>query len=335
MASKRQRVSPADERICWEGAVSLEKTADYVAPWRVAFAERGFFHEMLQERAAHAAGVRLRLRSDTTSLAGRIEPGAEMPLMDLVVDGELADSLPMEGRGEFEFSGLAGGEKLIEVWVPHWGPFRLASLEIDAGALLAPAPDRGRRWIAYGSSITQCRTAASPTQTWPAIVARALGLNLTCLGFGGQCHLESMIARQIRDLPADFVSICAGINVYGSASLGPRTFRQALIGMVRIIRERHPGVPLTLQSPIWGCARETKPNGVGFTLPAMREEVRAAVGILRDHGDDCVHYVDGLEILGERDAHLLPDKLHPDAEGYRLMARNFIEKCARPVFGQS
>ena len=52
---------------------------------------------------------------------------------------------------------------------------------IDAGAKLELLMDPQPRWLVYGSSITQCGTAASPTETWPAIVARAKGLNHTNL----------------------------------------------------------------------------------------------------------------------------------------------------------
>ena len=56
------------------------------------------------------------------------------------------------------------------------------------------------------------------------VVARDQNFNLTCLGYGGQCHLDSMVARMIRDLPANFISMCLGINIQGASSLGPRAF---------------------------------------------------------------------------------------------------------------
>ena len=65
----------------------------------------------------------------------------------------------------------------------------------DAGHLEGAA-DALPRWITYGSSITHCRTAASPAATWPALVARARGLKLTALGFRGQAHADPMIARR-------------------------------------------------------------------------------------------------------------------------------------------
>lgn len=211
----------------------------------------------------------------------------------------------------------------------------MRSLELSDGAAVVPVEDRRPRWVTYGSSITQARTAESPTQTWPAIVARERGLNLTCLGYGGQCHLEPMIARMMRDLPADFLSMCVGINVYGQGSLSPRTFRPAIIGFVQVLRERHPETPLAVMSPICSPPREATPNAVGFTLSAMREEVAAAVEALRASGDHNITYVNGLDIFGPDLAHLLPDQLHPNAEGYKIMGRNFLVKVVAQVFPAS
>jgi hypothetical protein len=89
---------------------------------------------------------------------------------------------------------------------------------------------------------------------------------------------------------------------------------------------------LALVSPIYSPPRETTENAVGFTLAAVREEVAAVVETLRARGDRHVHYVDGLRIFGPELAHRLPDDLHPDAEGYRLMGANFLREVAGPLF---
>ncbi|HDH96352.1 MAG TPA: hypothetical protein ENF73_01330, partial [Proteobacteria bacterium] len=73
---------------------------------------------------------------------------------------------------------------------------------------------------------------------------------------------------------------------------------------------------MVLMSPIVSPPREDAPNPVGFTLKAMRDEVAMAVEDLRASGDANVHYVNGLDILGPDHAHLLPDDVHPNAEGY-------------------
>ena len=326
------QLKPDTPQLAWQGAVSLQKTEDWVMPWRTPHPMHVLFPEPLLERAAMPAGVRISFRSNTTRVAGNIVAQTESGMLDLCCDGEIVASLDLTQKDDFTFEGLPGAEKLIELWLPQFGSFQLRNLEIDDGATLRPFADARPRWVTYGSSITQCRTAASPTQTWPAIVARQHGLNLTCLGYGGQCHLDAVVARMIRDLPADYISMCLGINIQGASSLGPRAFRPAIIGAVQIVREKHPDIPLVLMSPIYSPPREENPNVVGFHLKGMREEVQAAAEALQSHGDRNVHYVDGLRVFGTDYEHLLPDALHPDAEGYRVMGKNFRTEVAEKFF---
>ena len=117
----------------------------------------------------------------------------------------------------------------------------------------------------------------------------------------------------IREMPADYLSMKVGINIYGSDSLSPRTFQSAIIGFVQIVREKHPDTPFVVISPIFSPPRETTKNAVEFTLEEMRQEVEEAVRTMRAQGDANLHYVSGLELFGRDLAHLLPDDLHPDA----------------------
>jgi hypothetical protein len=330
-------VRPDDARLSWQGAISVEHAPEGSRPWRLPHDKLALFPpDVLQDRAAMPAGVRLTFRSDTALVAGRVAPQEETTSIDLYVDGELQGSAPLAGVGHFRFDGIqAHGPKrvrLIELWLPQFGRFELQSLELSEGAMLAGHEEMRPRWITYGSSITHCRAAASPSQTWPAIAARRRGYHLTSLGFGGQCHLDSMVARVIRDQPADFLSMKVGINIYGSGSLNARSFQPAIIGFVQTVREKHPDTPYVVLSPIYSPPREQTKNRVDFTLADMREEVAAAVEALRSQGDRNVHYVSGLELFDEPDAHLLPDELHPNAEGYRLMGERFAEKVAAQYF---
>ena len=329
-------IRAGDERLRCEGAVSVENTDAWSQAWRVPHEERGLFPQPLVERAEMPAGVRLTFRSDTTVIAGSFEPAGELAPIDLYVDGEWLGTAPLEGTDQFRFEGLhahaARQERLIELWLPQFGRFRLRSLELSDGASVVPYKEARRRWVTYGSSITQCRAAASPSQTWPGVVARGLDVHLTCLGYGGQCHLDSMIARMMRDLPAEYLSMCVGINIYGANSLNERSFRPGIVGFVKTVREKHPETPFVVMSPIYSPPREEVENKVGFTLRAMREEVRAAVESLRAHGDTNVHYADGLEVFGANLGHLLPDALHPNAEGYKVMGRNFLQTVAQRSF---
>ena len=329
----QHNIAPDDHRLNWLGAISLHKENGWVQPWRIPYEERALFPPTtLQERAAMPAGVRITFQSTTTSLSCSYEPADDLSPLDMFCDGELIQTVSLAERDSITIDGLSTNDKHFELWLPQHGIFRLRSLTIDATATIRYLPDTRPRWVTYGSSITQCRTAASPSKTWPAIVARQLGLNLTCLGYGGQCHLDPLIAQMIRELPADFLSLCVGINIYGASSLSSRTFVPMLLGFIRIIREKHPTTPCIVMSPIYSPSREKQPNAVNMTLHDVRLAVQEVVGILQSCGDEYLLYIDGLDIFGPDLVHLLPDGLHPDAEGYKRLGYRFIKYAAWPFW---
>jgi len=321
----------------FQGHISLETLNDGIKPWRVPHKRRWLFPPaVLNGKGENATGVRLRFESDTSAVEVDFAPFDSNAIFDLVIDNEIVSSQKVEpGTSSVRFEGLGRESKVMEIYLPHSKPIIVSGLKVDDGASFSIPADKRVRWVTYGSSITECAAAASPAETWPAIVARRNGGHMTALGYGGNCHLEPNVARMIRDLPADFISLCLGINVYGGSTLGPRTFRAAVIGLIEIIREKHPETPIAVMSPIISPPREEKPNAVGFTLQAIRNEVHEAVLALQaTYGDKHLHYTDGREVFGLADAKdHLPDNLHPDAEGYRIMGRRFDEKIVQPLLG--
>jgi len=334
MSEKLETISAQDDRLSWDGAVSVERTDDWVMPWRVPYEDKVLFPpDGLGGHAASPAGVRLRFASDTRDLRLNVEPRPQAGKLDVVCDSEVVETITFAaGDTQITSTGLPEGRKEIELWLPHTQPFRLRSVEISAGATLEKLDDRRPRWITYGSSISHCGAAQSPAYTWPAITARECGFNLTCLGFGGNAHAEPNVARMIRELPADYISLKIGINIMGSGSLNTRTFLPAMLGFVAIIREKHPDTPLVFCSSIYSPPRETTDNAVGLSLTKMRAHVQETVEIFKSRGDNNIYYVDGLKLMGPNEAHLLPDDVHPNAEGYKVLAQNFIREAAKKYF---
>ena len=325
-----QHIAANDPRLSWAGVISTEVSNKWVMPWRIHHQERELYHSELALRAAMAAGVRVTFQSDTTTIEGACNMFEDRGQIDLVVDDKLVASVSLANQSSFRFGNLGFGAKNIELWLPQFGETRLIDLKIDVESeILAKPSSTAKKWITYGRSITQCKTADSPTKTWPGIVARTRGYDLWCLGFGGQCHLDPMIARVIRDSEADLISMCLGINIYGSGSLNQRTFYPGILGFVKIVREKHPTTPIVLISPIYSPRRETELNDVGFSLRHMRHEVKRAYGTLKAHGDENITYVNGLDVFGSDKAHLLPDDLHPNNEGYGIMASNLLRLLPR------
>ncbi|RXZ78970.1 GDSL family lipase [Paenibacillaceae bacterium] len=321
----------------FRGAVSLAISEEGIKPWRIPYQDYELFApDGIGGKAEICAGVRLCVRSNAKQIRLTFAGITEDARIDCLADGVLLASNALQaGDTETVFAGMGDGRKDVEIYLPQNIGMTLSGLwteqEAEVEPLLPTWQQVQFRWIAYGSSITQCAGASSPSRTWPAIAARECGLDLTCLGFSGNCHLEPMVARMIRDLPTDFISLGVGINVYGANSLGPRTFRPALIGMLETIRERHPYTPLLVNSPLYAVHRETDPNLLGYTLPAMREEVELTVEMLKQRGDQHIYYLNGLELLGPDDEAHLPDQLHPDAAGYELIASRFVSKVLLPM----
>ena len=337
-----------DGPISFEGAVDVRAGDGYVRPFRLPVADLDLHHPALVFMASCPSGVRLRVRTDSTSIALDVEqrfaPGFTVatPVYDATVDNELVASARAPGAEErVVLEGLPAGDKVVEVWLPMYPGIRVRSVEIDDGASAEAAPDTRTRWVTYGSSISHGMEAHGPARTWPATAARLLDVHLTSLGFAGQAHLDPLVARTIAALPADRITLKVGINVHNGATLRERTFAPLVHGFLATIRDGHPTTPITLISPILSPSREddvvtertlldgtTETLAGELTLRQMRSILADIVDTRVRRGDAHLSYLDGTELFGTdpADVDLLPDGLHPNGDGYELIGRRFAER---------
>ncbi|MGF6823803.1 hypothetical protein M2317_002723 [Microbacterium sp. ZKA21] len=302
----------------WRGAVGWEEHDGAVRSWRLLpeLVDRAFAPDLITN-ARQSVGVRLDVDTDAESIALDGDLLLDIPRdarIDVLVDGELHRRIDL-AAGPFTLEvPLPTGAHRVQAWLPQVGETWIRSVQLSGPA--APASPASTRWTTYGSSISQCNAASGPSETWPAIVARALDWDLTCLGFGGQCHLDPVSTRTIAAVPADIVSLCLGINVMGNASMSPRAFAPHVAGLIDQVRAAHPSATIAVITPIVAPGLESSPNAVGATLEGMRD---ALAEVVAGTEDGRLHLIDGPSVLGFDDAHLLSDGVHPDAAGYRLM----------------
>lgn len=374
MADLRE-IPLVDGPVEFRGALDLERHAAGVLPRRLPAWTREEYPDPFMDFATlMPSGVRLAFRTEADVLeldvltVVRHLDGAPAPLppgfVDLRVDGRPAGSahVPVasvlrmsharaEGRlvpgrpGTVRFSGLPGRLKEIELWLPQQTPCELVALRANA-PVRPPAPTGRRRWVHHGSSISHCVHADSPTATWPAITAAIAGVEVVNLGFAGNAMLDPYVARTIRDLPADLISIKTGVNIVTGAAFTPRTFGPAVHGFLDTVRDGHPDTPLLVVSPIIlpraEHVRATVPEEVfdepgdfgslppePLTMPVLRE---ALAGIVRRRArhDPNLHFLDGRELFGEADMADLPDGVHPNAAGYRRIGERFAALAFGP-----
>ncbi|MCB1692965.1 MAG: lipase [Pseudomonadales bacterium] len=359
------------------GALDFDQREHGISPRRLPAWTRPQVPQNMDVMVRMPAGVRLAfvtdspvVRLDVLTTAMVTPPRPPRPVaFDLVVDGDVR-SLPASGgntivldptdplrftleRGDaysVVFDNLGTTSKHCELWLPHNAFVEIRALGIDDGATLAAPPAPQTRWVHYGSSISHCMEALSPTGTWPAVASMQAGVSLTGLGFGGQCHLDPFVARTIRDLPVDLISVKTGINVVNMDSMRERTFVPALHGFIDTIREARPDTPIVLTSPIFCPSAEdfpgpTVPDERGkfvtlrgheavqagcLTLRRIREIIAGVVDTRRELGDRHIGYLDGLMLFSEADAGDLPDDLHPNPGGYRRMGERFADLVFGP-----
>lgn len=366
------------------GFVELEKTDFGLVPHRLPTRARAQnVDPQLAMVEKEPSGVRLVFQTVATSIELDVMPTRRQlvgvpprpdGVYDLCINGRLERQQSAEGAtilrtdlstGNTEcllgavqtlrFTGLAGDEKLVEIWLPHNEFTELGSLRANAPIL--PVIDADRPiWLHHGSSISHGSNAVSPTGIWPVIAARMAGLDLVNMGFGGSALLDPFTARAMRDTPADVISLKLGINLVNADLMRLRAFGPAVHGFLDTIREGHPNVPLLAISPIFCPIHETTPGPGMFdrdalaqgqmkflasgrpeevatgklTLTIIREQLQAIVDHRRQD-DENIHYLDGRVLYGELDhARLpLPDRLHPDAETHGLIGERFAGHLAR------
>ena len=275
------------------------------------------------------------------------------PTNRIVPDGTQQGAFKIE-RGDTQtvwFENLGEAVKTVEIWLPQNAYVSLQQIHLN-GDLMDLANDQRKRWIHYGSSISHCMEASTPSQIWPGVAARLGGLNLMNFGFGGQCHLDPFVARTIAALPADLISIKVGINIINLDSMKERVFLPLLHGFLDTIREHQPSTPVCLISPIYCPSAEdragpTIPNAEGkfetldglerirqgsMSLKRVRELLASVVESRRQSGDANIEYFNGLDLFSEAEVHLLPDHLHPNNAGYSLMGSRFHDRYLKRRF---
>jgi len=175
----------------------------------------------------------------------------------------------------------------------------------------------------YGSSITHGSNSIDASHTWVSQVGYHLNMDVRNLGMAGSCFMEpamaDYIASQGEEGAWDVAVLELGINVLGWEE--PK-IRERVANIVTQVAKRNPSKPVIVISPfyyggedLWNCTHGAKWRRL---IPEVLEKLSYPN----------VHYINGLEILGDISG-MSGDLIHPNIYGIQQMADRLTEQLKK------
>ena len=376
------RAIPLDDpAIAVQGALDVTRSAGLIRARRLPAWTRARSPEPAFDlMAGMTSGVRLAFETDAEEIELEVlETGLQFAgeprrdaTVELMINGDLArrhqlntgNTIVVDGQAVrvdggapslVRFHDLGPGAKTVEIWLPQSALTEVRGLALSSTASLEAPKATRPAWVHYGSSISHGMEAAGPGSTWPAVAATALGLDLLNLGFAGQCQIDGFVARALRGVRADLITLKLGANVAGLDTMRRRVFAEAVHSFLDTVRDVHPGTPIVVISPIYCSLLEDAPGPLtrergaryvpvarpaaladgALTLRIIRMALSQLVDQRRAAGDKALSYLDGTTLLGEADASDLSDQLHPNPSAHVYMGMRFADLIRDTVILQS
>lgn len=171
----------------------------------------------------------------------------------------------------------------------------------------SPALTHGSVILAFGNSLTYGYGAKS-SESYPAVLQRLSGTRVVNAGIPGETSPEGLkrIAALLEEHRPALVILCHGGNDI-LRSMSKEQLKMNLSSMIQLIK-KHNAEALLVGIPDFKL--------LGFTTIALYEEVAEEHDVMFEES-----------VIGEimRNARLKSDRIHPNAEGYKMMAEAFFE----------
>lgn len=285
--------------------------------------------EGIQRLAWHTAGGMVRFRTDSGTIAIRVELPATTDMSHMPRTGNsgfdvylgvgrekrfLNTARPPANRTEYEtvlVDGLAGGMREWTLNFPLYNGVNRVLVGVDPDAEVEPpAPFAvGKPLLFYGSSITQGGCASRPGNAYTHVLSRWLDANLINFGFSGGAKGEPAMASLIASMDISVFIVDYDHNAPSAEHL-ERTHEP----FFRVVREAQPELPVVFVS---SPAFDADPAGRAERREIIRRTYEKAVG----NGDRWVWFVDGQTLFGTRDRDACTvDGCHPNDLGFMRMA---------------
>jgi lysophospholipase L1-like esterase len=298
------------------------------------------FRKPVWDLAQSPSGARLRFRTNSSTLAIRLEypHPPNMTNMhafgqtgaDLYIDGvyrntaiAAKDSKPGQVQEHSFYKDEPRVERQITLYLPLYTPVKIVGLGLDTDARIDSAEPfkLSKPIVFYGTSITQGGCASRSGMSYQAILGRALNIDFVNLGFSGNGKGEPEMARTVAEIDAAYFVLDFAQNNPTVDSL-----KQVYAPFVDTIRSKHPATPILVITPIYS-ARESWSKDE--RLDQMREVIRQVGAQRIAAGDRNLQIVEGTDLIGPSRGDGLVDGTHPNDLGFEWMAEGLAQRISK------
>ncbi len=340
----------AEQSLCWH--------SPEVPPFRLAgfpWHEReGLFRRLpanaygtvpaaVDELANCTAGGQVSFRSDAGKIAVRVELAGPADMVHMPATGQCGfdlyvgdppalryHSTSIFGPAQTAYEALLfeHPERRMRTFVlnfPLYRGVRRALVGVSPDARVKPPfPwSSSGRIVIYGTSITQGGCASRPGMAPTNILSRRLNVEVVNLGFSGSGKGEPEVIGFVAAVPDPLLFV---LDYEANAVDGlERTLPEAL----RILRTRHPNVPLLVVSRI-AFARDATHRDSFESREASRDRQVELVADFGKRWGGRVHFLDGSTLLGTDYDECTVDGVHPNDLGFLRIARG-MEAAIRDI----
>lgn len=198
-----------------------------------------------------------------------------------------------------------------EVWITVYLPYTAELVLSDIKGKLREKEPVSFRYLALGDSITEGMLSRSPSVTFPNLLARTLNAYLLNQGVGGYVFDENVIDREMEFRP-DIITAAYGTNDLKRVEK-IETIAENAACFMKCLAEQYPAAKIYIITPFWRTDLKE-----GDPLLDKEHEIRRILFDLS--GEFGFRCLDGRSLMPHETRYLEDEKLHPNAQGFRMMA---------------
>ena len=302
-----------------KGAIYFEEKNGYFIPYRYAkkqldYMARPEYDYGWRFRAKISGGIHFDFYTEATFLSLDYiasHTHIRSNTVDLYIDGEIKKVYYIENKrkGSIYFD-LPKGNKRVTVFFPCESRLSVKNVTLDKGFL--PMPEKSKKLLILGDSITQGAGPRFSSGAYVNILARELDFEILPQGVGGYRY-EPCDLMRIDGFEPDAITVFLGTNYYEKSCLERCNYdyAEAVKEYYRMICEMYKSIPITVVTPLW------RNNGVDM------ERLLWCIDTIKNEASkyENVRVLDGFKLMPNVDE-CLADGVHPNEYGSVILAKN-------------